>query len=136
MSVVADTHTIIIWYFLNPNKLSPDAANALTAASSNGSSIYISAITIIEIIYLVEKNKIPEIALEKLLNALRDPNTNLEIAPIDLIVAQSLAKIPRTTVAEVGDRIIAATALRLDLPLITKDSKIRLLENVKTIWGD
>jgi predicted nucleic acid-binding protein len=33
-----------------------------------------------------------------------------------------------------GDRIIAATALYLGLPLVTKDHKIRELSIIQTIW--
>lgn len=75
-AVVADTHTII-WYLQNSKKLSPDAALALDGAINNGYAIYISAISIVEITYLVEKGKIPEIALEQFLQALTDPNVGL-----------------------------------------------------------
>lgn len=132
-AVVADTHTII-WYLQNSEKLSPDATLSLDGAINNGYAIYISAISIIEITYLVEKSKIPEIALEQLLQALTAPNVGLVVAPMDLLVAKSLAKIPRLTVSEMGDRIIAATALCLGLPLVTKDYKIRALSVIQTIW--
>ena len=132
-AVVADTHTII-WYLQNSKKLSPDAALALDGAINNGYAIYISAISIVEITYLVEKGKIPEIALEQFLQALTDPNVGLVVAPMDLLVAESLANIPRSTVPEMGDRIIAATALCLNLPLVTKDYKIRALSVIQTIW--
>ena len=132
-AVVADTHTII-WYLQNSKKLSPDAALALAGAINNGYAIYISAISIVEITYLVEKSKIPEIALEQLLQALTDPNVGLFVAPMDLLVAESLANIPRLTVPEMGDRIIAATAPCLNLPLVRKDCKIRALSVIQTIW--
>jgi hypothetical protein len=51
-------------------------------------------------------------------------------------VARALAKIPRLTVPEMGDRIIAATALYLGLPLVTKDHKIRELSVIQTIWDN
>lgn len=132
-AVVADTHTII-WYLQSSEKLSHDAALSLDGAINNGYAIYISAISIVEITYLVEKSKIPEIALEQLLQALTDPNVGLVVAPMDLLVAESLAKIPRLTVPEMGDRIIAATALCLGLPLVIKDYKIRALSVIQTIW--
>ena len=132
-AVVADTHTII-WYLQNSEKLSPDATLSLDGAINNGDAIYVSAISIVEITYLVEKSKIPEIALEHLLQALTDPNVGLVVAPMDLLVAESLANIPRLTVPEMGDRIIAATALCLNLPLVTKDYKIRALSVIQTIW--
>ena len=54
ISVVADTHAII-WYFRSPDKLSPEAIIVLDSAVNNGCFIYLSAISIIEIIYLFEK---------------------------------------------------------------------------------
>ena len=132
-AVVADTHTII-WYLRSPDKLSTEAAIALDGAINSGNPIYISAISIVEIVYLTEKNKIPEAALEQLLQTLSDSDTSLVVALLDKSVAQSLAKIPRLTVPEMGDRIIAATALHLSLPLVTKDYKIRALSVIQTIW--
>ena len=40
----------------------------------------------------------------------------------------------RATVPEMPDRIIAATALHLNAPLITRDHKIQALQNVQTLW--
>jgi len=47
--------------------------------------------------------------------------------------ARSLPLVPRDLVPEMPDRIIAATALRLDLPLITRDGRIASA-GIKTIW--
>jgi PIN domain nuclease of toxin-antitoxin system len=133
-ATVADTHAVI-WYLRSPEKLSLDAAIAFNNAVNNGAQIYISAISIVEITYLVEKNKIPEVALAQLLQALADPDISLTVVPLDLMVAGCLAKIPRLNVPELPDRIIAATALHLNLPLVTKDRKIRSLTTIQTIWG-
>lgn len=38
------------------------------------------------------------------------------------------------TFIEMPDRIIAATALYLNFPLITRDHKIQALQNIQTIW--
>ena len=50
-----------------------------------------------------------------------------------LLDTQAIAQIPLETVPEMPDRIIAATALYLNIPLVTKDSKIQAA-NVQTIW--
>jgi predicted nucleic acid-binding protein len=59
---------------------------------------------------------------------------NLVVVPLDPPVAKAFTQIPREIVPEMGDRIIAATALYLGLPLVTKDHKIRNLSNIQTIW--
>ena len=133
MSVVADIHTII-WYLRSPEKLSTNAVTSLDNALNNGESIFISAISLVEMNYLVEKNRIPTSSLEQLLQLIDDPLVNLFIIPLDTPVARAFTQIPREIVPEMGDRIIAATSLYLGLPLVTKDHKIRNLSNIQTIW--
>jgi predicted nucleic acid-binding protein len=48
-------------------------------------------------------------------------------------IAQALKQIERTQIPDLPDRIIAATALHLGLPLISRDRKIQLSE-IETIW--
>ncbi len=59
--VVVDTHAII-WYLLNSPKLSDNAIKAIDSAEK----IYVSVVSIVEIIYLQEKGKIPEEASQRL----------------------------------------------------------------------
>ena len=59
-AVVADTHAII-WYLVEPQRLSTNAVLSLDKATNTGQSIYISTISIVEICYLVEKKKLPEL---------------------------------------------------------------------------
>jgi len=133
MSIVADTHTII-WYLRSPEKLSTNAVNALDNALNNGESTFISAISLVEINYLVEKNRIPTSSLEQLLQLIDDPLVNLVVIPLDTPVAKAFTQISRKIVPEMGDRIIAATALYLGLPLVTKDHKISNLSNIQIVW--
>ncbi|MGI0481226.1 hypothetical protein ACN4EE_10575 [Geminocystis sp. CENA526] len=57
----------------------------------------------------------------------------MAVIAIDLDIALSLPKIDRQVVPEMPDRIITATALYLNLPLITRDTKITA-SIVPTIW--
>lgn len=54
MSAVLDTHTVI-WYLENSAELSPAARTSIESAISAGSSVYISAISLVETIYLSER---------------------------------------------------------------------------------
>jgi PIN domain nuclease of toxin-antitoxin system len=131
-TVVADTH-VIVWYLASPEKLSPAALAALDAADASGEPIYIASISAVEIVYLIEKERLPEIVFTRLLEELARPDSSLSLVPLDLALAQTIRQIPRADVPEMPDRIIAGTALHLGVPLVTKDHVIRSA-NLNTIW--
>jgi len=132
-AVVADTHTVI-WYLQSSPKLSEVALATLNSATQTGDPIYISAITLVEIVYLTEKGKIPQFAFEQLTNALSNPKSSFVVVALDLAIAQTLSQVPKDIVPEMPDRIIAATALHLKLGLVTRDHKIQALTAIQTIW--
>ena len=86
-----------------------------------------------EIVYLSEKNRIPEKTLERLLNAIDKEDSVLTEIPLDRNIVQALTQIERTQIPDLPDRIIAATALYFQVPVISRDSKIRL-SSIQTIW--
>ena len=92
-----------------------------------------ASISVVEIIYLNEKRKLPEVALQRLIQALADVNTGWLVMPLSLEIAQAIAQIPRDVVPDMPDRVITATAFYLNLPLVTCDSKIQAA-NIQTIW--
>jgi len=132
-SVVADTHTLI-WYIFELPRLSPAALTALEQAVNQGNSIYFSAITIVEISYLIERGRLAGEVLTRVLNAADDPNVGILLAPLDRNISATIQQIDRATVPDMPDRIIAATALSLSLPLVTRDAKIQALTTIQTIW--
>lgn len=131
--VVADTHTFN-WFLINPARLSANALATLQAAEAAGEPIYVPTITLVELRYLVEKRTITEADFQFCLATLKDPATAPTPAALDVVRAEPLAQIPRAAVPDMPDRIIAATALSLGLPLVTADHKIRALTNIATIW--
>jgi PIN domain nuclease of toxin-antitoxin system len=132
MSAVLDTHTVL-WYLENSKELSASARTTIEDAIRDGRHVHVSAISVIEAVYLVERKKIPAAALQRLRSALTDPSVGLFIAPVDGFVADALEKIPRSIVPDMPDRIIAATVLHLGLPLVTRDRRIQSAE-IQTIW--
>lgn len=132
LHAVADTH-IIIWYLFADSRLSVTAHTLIEDTATAGDQIAISSITLAEIVYLSEKGRIAAATFTRLTNALDETNPMLVEIPFDRQVAQALYSIRRNEVPDLPDRIIAATALHLNVPLITRDHKIQLA-NVNTIW--
>ncbi len=131
-AVVTDTHALV-WYFLDQDRLSATALATLEQAGPSGDRIYLSAISIVELCYLVEKGKLPPAALERLDSALDEPDPVIAVTPVDLDVARSVPRVPRDLVPDMPDRIIAATALHLGLPLVTRDARI-IASGINTVW--
>jgi len=93
----------------------------------------IPTVCIVEATYLVEKSRVDAQALLQLDLAVNAPGSAFEASPLTTEIAFRLSEIPRSTVPDLPDRIIAATALTLGMPLVTRDGKIRAL-NIATIW--
>lgn len=102
-------------------------------ASAAGDPILIPAISLVELTYLVEKKRIPVVARKRLVEAITDPDGAYELVPLDAAVAEAVERIDRTTVPDLPDRVIAATALLRGAPLVSRDGKIRDSQN-QTIW--
>lgn len=131
-AAVVDTHSII-WYLTKNPQLSQTAEEALDAVTASGSPIVIPSVCLVEITYLTEKGRIPPGTRQILIDALDGPDDPYALKPLDRLVADALQVVPRSEVPDLPDRIIAATALTLRLPLVSRDRKIRASQ-VQTIW--
>ena len=130
--LVADTHAVL-WFLANESRLSAVADAAMTETIESGGNVVVCTITLVEVAYLVEKRRIDANAFDLVATALSDPTSGFLLAPLDYSVADRLRQIPRVSVPDMPDRIIAATALHLDLPLISRDRKIQA-SAIRTIW--
>jgi PIN domain nuclease of toxin-antitoxin system len=129
--VLADTHALI-WYLFDEGRLSSAGRAALDGSITAGFPVLVSAISIIEVIYLEERHRIRAGATERIRQTCEAEDPSIEVVPIDARVAHALAQVPRAEVPDMPDRIIAATAISLGIPLVTRDGKIRA-SRVQTI---
>ena len=132
MVAVLDTHAVL-WYLLDAKTLSPTAGSLIDEAATQGDPLYLSSISLVEVIYLVEKRRLPADTLERLLAEVNREHSTFRVIPLDSSIAETVNRIPRDIVPDMPDRIIAATALHLGLPLVTRDQRIQSAK-ITTIW--
>ena len=115
------------------SRLSTLALDTLEQTAAEGNQVGFSAITLAEIVYLSERDRIASETLSRLLKALTQPGAVLVEVPFNQDIALAMQQVERTQVPELADRIIAATAVYLDVSVITRDHKIQG-SNLSTIW--
>ena len=132
LRAVADTH-VVIWYIFADPRLSVIARTTIEQIAAQGNQVAFSSITLAEIVYLIERGRIDATTLDRLLSALEGDNALLVEIPFDRHIAQALRQVDRGQIPDLPDRIIAATALYLTVPIISRDRRIQL-SDIDTIW--
>ena len=131
-SAVIDTHTAI-WYLNADARLSDRAKQFIDEAGRRGVPVLISSISLVEVVYLCEKGRIPLDSLTHLEEALRLQDSALRVADLTMAVALAVGRVIHDEVPDMPDRIIAGTALYFGVPVISRDRKIKA-SSVETIW--
>lgn len=132
MPYVLDTHAVL-WYLLDDKTLSATAYSLIDNAAISGAPTYVSSISLVEVVYLVERRRLPADAFDLLLKELNSSQPAFTVAALSTDIVRALRKVPRDVVPDMPDRIIAATALHLQLPLITRDRRLQS-SGIKTFW--
>lgn len=129
MNSLTDTHAIL-WHFTNNPKLSQKAKGIFDKCEKGECIIFIPSIVIAEALSIFDKKKV-SFNFKTLFNRIRE-SENYAIIPLDQKVL--LQMIEAKDVAELHDKIIVATARLLDVPLITRDTFLHELTNIKIVW--
>ena len=126
-SFVTDTQALIR-FMMGQKVISEQCHQAFLSADRGETTIIIPAVVLMEILYLFEKNriKIDLIQTEDLLKS-----KNYQFEPLSLEILKTASEIK--DIPELHDRLIAATARYLDIPLITNDTVIRESKFVKIL---
>ena len=131
--LLLDTHALL-WTLDDNPKLSATARTEIQSSHRSGQNLWFSSISLAEVVYLQEKSRISVASLSMIYDEVNDPNSAYREVPITAAIVRQMQLIPRDDVPDLPDRLIAATALYLGLPLITADGKIRSLISIRTIW--
>jgi len=130
--IVLDTH-ILIWWLNYPRKLSKKASTAIAKAQKNY-DIYVSSMSVWELCMLVEKRKLElKMGVDEWIKRVEDLSY-VQFVPVDNEIGILSVKWGKTFHGDPADRIIAATARKLEAHLVTADEKIRSFSSIETIW--
>jgi predicted nucleic acid-binding protein len=111
-------------------KLNQKVKSIFDSVEFGNTVVYVPAIVFAEILYLSEKQRI-RTSIDRIQDYLKQ-YPNYKEYPLNFAVIQSAAEI--TDIPELHDRLIAATARRLNRELITNDSVIQASAFVTTVW--
>jgi PIN domain nuclease of toxin-antitoxin system len=119
---VLDTHAWVAW-MIGSSELPTAARNALEALPPD-TRPYLSAISLWEVAMLVDLGRLSlSMPLVEWLALAAHPRT-VKLVPITPAIAAATAALPSTFHRDPADRLIVATCLELDAPLLTRDRLI------------
>jgi PIN domain nuclease of toxin-antitoxin system len=130
---VTDTHALVWYAQARPRKLGKQARRTFEYAEAGRAVIYVPVLVLVELFRLVRSGQIrlepsPARWLE---NLFRLPGFAVAELTLPVVLAgESLYAIPEQT-----DRLIAATAVHLGVPLITRDAELASVRGLKTVWS-
>jgi PIN domain nuclease of toxin-antitoxin system len=129
--ILLDTH-VVIWLAFEETRISKAAQAALSEARKGIRGLAISDFTLFELSLLFRGKKF-ELAISPE-DFLWDVERRFVTLPVTVNVALQAFDLPASYPNDPVDRIIGATALVEDSPLITADRGIRKSRVVPTIW--
>lgn len=128
--ILLDTH-VLLWMSLDPDRLSKAAIGAIQEARSKG-GMYISDITLWEIALLAQRGRIQITGtIDAFIHEISLPLSVKRITPA---IASTAVQFPDEYPKDPADRLIGATSLVEQLPLVTADEKLRCSPMLQTIW--
>jgi PIN domain nuclease of toxin-antitoxin system len=132
LMIVLDTH-VIIWDALAPERLSARAREAIAQANQSD-GIIICDISLWEIAMLLQKGRV-QVAVDSLtfINWVLQANQTV-VRPISPRIAALAAQFPAEINKDPADRLIAATTLAENVPLVTADRNLQAVNLITTWW--
>ena len=129
--ILLDTH-VVIWLASGETRISRRAQSAIDEARQSVRGIAISDFTLVELSMLFRKKQFKlAISPETFLSEVEH---RFVVLPITANIALRALELPANYPKDPADRIIGATSLIEDIPLITADAEIRRSRAVPTIW--
>lgn len=129
---VTDTQCLL-WYLTDDRRLPKAVSKVYDATEKGRAQVLVPSIVVVEAIFLLQRQRIVQSVLDQLLHLPEEPTATLYVTPLNLAVVLAVNAFGPAAIAELADRIIAATAYTLSLPLLTTDHVIIESNLVKVI---
>ncbi len=126
---VVDAHSLW-WYMKSSPRLSSAAADIFAMANTGKAVLIVPAIVVAEVYYLSVKTGQP-LPPADLLGVI-DTSASLASSDLGRTQLEMLDRLPE--IPEMHDRLIAAEALALGAPVVTRDPVIAASPQVQSIW--
>jgi len=124
VTVVADTHALH-WFLTADERLSERARETISEAQQDpDAGVVVSVATRLDLHYLVRSKKMTLDLARQLWAETDDAEINIEAAAITKAVVEHFDREDLAPLRDPWDRLIVATAIGLDVPLVTKDKTI------------
>ena len=130
--ILLDTH-VLVWLATEPKRLSRPAAAAIRRALRSG-GLGVASISLWEVAMLVASGRLRAAGTIDAAVRLLVEETGVSVLDITPSVAALATQFPADFPKDPVDRLVAATARDLGLPLVTADERIRACGLVKTVW--
>lgn len=128
-TVILDTH-VLLWRALAPKKLTKAATRAIESAEKR----LVADITLREIAMLAADGDLDvDGSVSDWMDDLLSEQ-NVSVVAIDSRIAERSTSIAQNFHGDPADQLIAATAIELNVPVITADERLRKSPAVRTIW--
>lgn len=129
--ILLDTH-VVIWLAQDYQHISAKAWSEIENARRKNRGLAISDITLLEVARLASHGSIDLIPNAE--TVMTEIERHFVVLPITVNIALQAFALPANYPKDPADRIIGATALIEDIPLLTADREIRKARAFPTIW--
>ena len=129
MQYLLDTNAVIR-HFANFGKIGKTAKDIIQKGENYEHELFISIISLMEIMFLAEKKRIP-INLSETIKLIRKKSC-YSIIDFDTEILQVAETID---FYELHDRLILATAKYFNCPIISSDKKFKEITDIETVWN-
>ena len=120
---VTDTQCLL-WYMAEDRRLPRFARPVFKAAEEGRAQILVPSIVLVEAIFLLQRQRIPDSIVTQLMALSETEDANFYVVSLTMEIVRAVGDFGPAAIPDLPDRIIAATARVFDLPLITTDHVI------------